>query len=129
MSRGFITRDVKVVACNNVWIFIIWVRVWIPHLSDMHKYCALIVMPMHILHYVLDLKLTIVFSKVNFKAIMSSLIQVILKAIFELLIMRPCNKIVMYKISQLFRLQNVRSSMELVSNICMSLFFFFLRLS
>jgi hypothetical protein len=68
MSRGFITKDVKVVACNNVSILISWVRVWIPHPSDMHKYCALIVTPMHRLHFALDLKLTIVFSKVKFQS-------------------------------------------------------------
>jgi hypothetical protein len=63
------------------------------------KYCALIVMPMHKLNFILDFK-TIIFGKVNYWD--HSVIWEWLNAIFELLILPLGNKVVPYKILQLW---------------------------
>lgn len=65
----------------------------------MHKYCALIIMLVHRLHLVLDLE-AIIFNKVDYSH--HIVIQEMLKAIFELLILPHGNKVVLYKVLQLW---------------------------
>jgi hypothetical protein len=61
----------------------------------MYEHCALIVMPMHRMNFVLDLKV-VVCNKINYQY--QSVISKMLKAIFELLILPPSNKVVSYKV-------------------------------
>jgi hypothetical protein len=117
---GFIIRYVEVVLHNNAWILIIWVRIWIFHPWDMHKYCAIIIVPMHRLNLILDFK-TIILGKVNYRD--HSVIWEWLKAIFELLIFPLGNKVVPYKVLQLgFKYQR---NFTILVYMCNSFNFFF----
>ncbi len=76
-------------------IVIIWVRVWISHPRNVHKYSDLVTMPIHRLNFILDLKV-IIFNKINYQNY--GVIWKIVKANFELIILPPYNKILMHKI-------------------------------
>ncbi len=41
------------------------IRIWVLHLTNVHKNGDLIIMPMHILHLILDFK-TIILKKINY---------------------------------------------------------------
>jgi hypothetical protein len=60
---NFVVQYIKMVSHDGIWIHITWVKVWITHLRNMYKNSDLVIMQVHKLHFILNLK-TIVFNEV-----------------------------------------------------------------
>jgi hypothetical protein len=89
-----VTRYVKIIFHDHVSTFIMWIMVLVFQARNVDKNGDLVAMPMHGLHFILDLKV-IFFCKIYHKNY--SMIYKILKARLEHYILPSCHKIMVGK--------------------------------